>query len=379
MKYGFLIESLSVATGGPSRVAGIIATELAGRGHSVIIATLKENEELVTVSEQVELRFLAPAASVFPNLPQIIKAIRNLAEEVDVLIVSGIWGPVDGLALKLANIRGTPVYIRICGMLEDYILRRNAWKKKLARGLYVNRNLRAATGLLVNTAIEKDHVSALGMKNEIHVIPNGVVLPKPDERIEREVAAEYLGADSLTKNRILLYLSRIHPKKGLHLFLGAFAVFVAAHPEWRLVVAGDFFNSAYEELIRKRIEELNLGSSVIFTGEVAGKAKTAAFSIADAFVLPSESEGFSNAVVEALSWGLPALITSGCNFPEVEMGGAGRVVSYDEKALLEGLENLLAKPEKLTVMGKNAKKLAEEKYQLCEIVDLYERLATVAL
>lgn len=375
MRYGFLIESLSVASGGPSRVAGVIASALVERGHAVTIATLKEKEALVTLDERIEIRFLAPADRVFPRMRKIIHGIHGLASEVDVIVVSGIWGPVDGLALRIARMQDTPVYIRICGMLEDYILRRNAWKKQLARTLYVNANLHRATGLLVNTKIEGQHVKALGYKTDVKVIPNGVVPPAPDENLTRANALELMKLDVPDSTKVLLYLSRIHPKKGLHVFIPAFADFLKDHPDWILVVAGDYFSEDYKKQIETLISECRLQDKIVFTGEIAGSQKQAAFSLADAFVLPSESEGFSNAVVEALSWSLPVLITKGCNFPEVEEAGAGKVVDYNTDSLLHGLVALAGDPTDLSTFGKNARQLVEDKYLLADIVDKYESLA----
>jgi len=374
MKYGFLIESMSVASGGPSRVASIVASSLVERGHSVTIATLKEDEVLVPIDERIQITYLAQANRILPEIRKIIIGIRFLAKEVDVMVVSGIWGPVDGLALRIAAISDVPVYIRVCGMLEDYILRRNAWKKRLARILYVDANLRRAAGLLVNTHIEEAHVAALGFSRNIEVIPNGVRLPSPEERLPKEIAWKLLRFEPCSE-RILLYLSRIHPKKGLHVFLPSFARFLKDDPSWRLLVAGEYFSEPYKKQIEDMIVEYQLQGKVFFTGEVAGEAKTAAFSLADAFVLPSESEGFSNAVVEALSWSLPVLITKGCNFPEVEEACAGKVAEYNTQSLLQGLRELLTDPNMLVKCSANARVLVEKKYQIKDIVDRYEALA----
>lgn len=378
MKYGFLIESLSVPTGGPSRVAGVIASNLVERGHSVTIVTLQEDEALVPLDERVEIRFLAPADQIFPRLRKIILGIRGLASEVDVIVVSGIWGPVDGLALRIARIRDTPVYIRICGMLEDYILRRNAWKKQLARTLYVDANLHRAAGLLVNTEIEGQHVKALGFNTNVKVIPNGVEPSAPEENLTKATALELLNLDIPKGAKIVLYLGRIHPKKGLHAFIPAFAGCLEKLPNWNLVVAGDYFSEDYKNQIETLISEFQLQGKIHFTGEVAANRKQAAFSLADAFVLPSQSEGFSNAVVEALSWGLPVLITKGCNFPEVEECGAGKVVDYNTESLRDGLLELIEDSVDLSTYRKNARQLVKEKYLLADIVDKYESLASSA-
>lgn len=377
MKIGFLIESMAVASGGPSRVAGVIASALAERGHEVTIGTLPRASELVKVDPRVRVEHVAGPIRNPLNWLKAAKGIRRLASKVDVLFVSGIWGPVDGLALRLANVRRVPVHTRICGMLEDYILRRNPERKWIGRMCYLDRNLRRSTTLIVNTKIEKDHVTALGFTTPIRVIPNGVVLPSERERLSRGQALQLLGLDFRATDKVLLYLSRIHPKKGLHLLLEAATADLSARRDWQLVVAGDFFQGeGYEEKIRKAAAESGMADRIHFVGEVAGERKRAAFSIADLFVLPSESEGFSNAIIEAMSWGIPVIVTEGCNFPEVAEADAGWVIPAECGALRAALAEALAEDDRRNTMGANAKKLVERGYQQSHVVDLYESLAT---
>lgn len=376
MKIGFLIESLAVASGGPSRVAGIIASGLAERGHEVTIGTLPRDSELVKVNPRVQVEHVAGTIRNPLNWMRAVNGIRRLASKVDVLFVSGIWGPVDGLALRLADVRHIPIHTRLCGMLEDYILRRNPARKWIGRKFYLDRNLRRSSTLIVNTRIEEDHVRVLGFETPIRVIPNGVLLPDGDERMEREEAMRLLGLNFDASDKVLLYLSRIHPKKGLHLLLEAMSGDLREWPHWRLVVAGDFFQGeSYEDKIRSAVAGSGMADRIHFVGEVAGDRKRAAFSIADLFVLPSESEGFSNAIIEAMSWGMPVIITEGCNFPEVAEKGAGWVVQPESAALRSALLEAVADDARRIKMGENARFLVERSYQLMHVLDLYESLA----
>lgn len=376
MKIGFLIESMAVASGGPSRVAGVITSALAERGHDVTIGTLPRDSELVKVDPRVRVEHVAGPIRNPLNWLKAAKGIRRLASKVDVLFVSGIWGPVDGLALRLANVRHVPVHTRICGMLEDYILKRNPERKWIGRTFYMDHNLRRSTTLIVNTKIERDHVAALGFTTPIRVIPNGVVLPSESERLSREQVLRLLGLAFPATDKVLLYLSRIHPKKGLHLLLEAATADLSKRPDWQLVVAGDFFEGeGYEEKIRKAAAESGMADRIHFVGEVAGEQKRAAFSMADLFVLPSESEGFSNAIIEAMSWSIPVIITEGCNFPEVAEADAGWVIPAECGALRAALAEALAEDERRNAMGANAQKLVERGYQQSHVVDLYESLA----
>jgi glycosyltransferase involved in cell wall biosynthesis len=376
MKIGFLIESMAVASGGPSRVAGAIASGLAERGHDVTIGTLPRSSELVKIDQRVRLEHVSGMVRNPLNWFRAARGIQRLAAKADVLFVSGIWGPVDGLARRLAGIRSIPVHTRICGMLEDYILNRHPERKWLARHLYTDSNLSRSASLIVNTPIEAEHVKALGFTTPIQVIPNGVPLPPPGEQMDRSAALATLGLPSTTDGRFVLYLSRIHPKKGLHLLLEGLEGVLASHPDWRLLVAGSFFEGEnYEGRIRGMIANSRFHERIHLVGEVAGERKRAALSLGSLFVLPSESEGFSNAIIEALSWSIPAIITTGCNFPEVAENGAGWVVSPQDDSLTTALGEALQQPGKLESAAGNARALIERGYQQSHVIDLYEALA----
>jgi len=376
MRIGILVENMTVTAGGPSRVAGIVANGLSERGHVVTVGTMPCDGELVPLDASVRLMSVAGRVSNPRSWLQAVGGIRKLARQVDVLFVSGVWGPVDGLALRFADIQHIPVHIRICGMLEDYILRRNPERKWVGRTLYTDRNLTKATSLIVNTPIEAATVARLGFPTPIRVIPNGVQLPPEDRRPPREDAVRALGLPLEASDKVLLYLSRIHPKKGLHLLLDAIERVLPDHPEWHLVVAGSFFEGeGYEDLIRSKVAASPMRSRIHFVGEVSGLRKLAAFSLADLFALPSSSEGFSNAVVEAMSWSVPVLITTGCNFPEVAREGAGWVIEGAPQ-LAEALGEAVADPARLKERGRKARALIERDYQESHVLDLYERCAT---
>lgn len=379
MKVGFLIESLAVSAGGPAQAAAIVSRGLAERGVEVVIGTLPRHEKRVTIDPRVRVVHVAGSVYNPLNWLRAVRGIRKLASNVDVLFVSGIWGPVDGLAMRLAGDLGVPVHTRICGMLEDYILARNPARKWLGRLCYTDHNLRNSTSLIVNTRIEGDHVRALGFPTPIDVIPNGVVPPSRDALPTRNEAVRMLGLRVHEQDKVMLYLSRIHPKKGLHKLLGGIKDVFAKNPQWQLVVAGDFYQGeGYEDAVRSLVRESGISDRIQFLGEVAAEKKAAAFSLADLFVLPSESEGFSNAILEAMSYGVPVLITPGCNFPEVEQQGAGWIVRPDEAALRDQLKAILPNAGELSARGGAARKLIEDRYLESHVVDAYFELASKA-
>lgn len=376
MKIGFLIESLAVSSGGPARVAGAIASELARRGHLVSIGTLPQSTELVSLHSGITIKLLGGSIGSPFTWFHAAFGIRQLSAQVDVLFVSGIWGPVDGLSLRLARIRHIPIHTRICGMLEEYILMRHPRRKMLGRLLYLNANLRRSSSLLVNTPTEKSHVVSLGFLSPVRVIPNGVCLPGTDDRLSRRESIEKLGLFIPQSSNVLLYLSRIHPKKGLHLLLQSLSGSLSKLSDWHLVIAGDFSpDISYQKVVTDAAASSCMTDRIHFVGEVSGERKRAAFSLADMFVLPSQSEGFSNAVIEAMSWGIPVVITEGCNFPEVSEAGAGWVVLPDVDSLRSAIVEATSDLSRLRRFGSKALSLVHDNYQLSTIVDMYEELA----
>lgn len=294
-------------------------------------------------------------------------------ERTDVLFVTGIWGPFDGLGLRLALPREIIYYVRICGMLQPYILNRNPWKKAPARLLYVNHNLIRAAGLIVNSDLEKDQVASLGFRAPIHLIRNGVAPPR--EAPKRREARLSLGLSM--EDRVMLYLGRIHPKKGLQKLLPALREFAVRYPDQRspkLLVAGGFFDVAFETEIRKQIALLPEAGMVTLLGEVAGERKEVLFAAADVFILPSESEGLPNAALESMVRSLPVILTLGCNLPEVANEGAGLVVEPDANGMARALAWTMGPEAELRNSGHAASLLAANRFGMERVVEEYDKL-----
>jgi glycosyltransferase involved in cell wall biosynthesis len=146
----------------------------------------------------------------------------------------------------------------------------------------------------------------------------------------------------------MLFLGRIHPKKGLPNLIDAWARLKAKSralaDEWALVIAG-WSQGGHEEQLKKMVAEKGLGRDVLFLGPVYDKDKEACLRNADAFVLPSFSEGLPMSVLEAWSYGFPVIITAECNLPEGFAAGAAVEIRPQVDSIADGLERLLAMSE----------------------------------
>ncbi|MGC9260874.1 MAG: glycosyltransferase, partial [Phycisphaerae bacterium] len=173
---------------------------------------------------------------------------------------------------------------------------------------------------------------------------------------------------------IALFLSRIHPKKGLDRLLPLWPAVLREHPELLLVIAGTG-DPAYLAQIRELIQQHNLQNAVLLAGQLSGKAKWSALVDADVFILPSHQEGFSMAITEAMAARLPVVITRECNFDEVERFHTGVVVrDGDMAAFVRHVADLLADATMRASMARNGPELVRERFTWEATAEKLERL-----
>ena len=205
--------------------------------------------------------------------------------------------------------------------------------------------------------------AARGIDIPIHIVPNGVHLDEFAALPPKDAARARW---NLGEGPVVLFLGRLHERKGLHLLLPAFAGALEYVPEARLLIAGP--DEGMLTALQAQARDLALGKRVVFTGLLTGPDRLAALAAADLFALPAEGEGFSMAVLEALACGLPALLTPGCHFPEAAEAGAGVVVPREVEPLREALIALLRDADRRAAMGRAARALVERRYTWPQIV-----------
>lgn len=292
-------------------------------------------------------------------------------EATDIVQIHGLWEHHCIMAGVLARRHHKPVVISAHGMLERWAIRNKEWKKWPYSLLIERPNLRRAAVLRALTRAEVDDYRRFGLSNPIVIVPNGVeMVPKANPEL-------FLSAwPKLRGHRLVLYLSRIHYKKGVDLLVNAWAKITAQFPDVHLIVAGPDFENT-QPSIERLVSELSISEKVTFTGPVYGDLKASLLSAASLFVLPSHSEGFSMAILEALASSLPVIITKGCNFPEVATSGAGWIISPVlgelECSLREALES---SPSELDSRGQRGLQLVQDDYSWLRIgqqmADVYD-------
>jgi poly(glycerol-phosphate) alpha-glucosyltransferase len=257
--------------------------------------------------------------------------------DADLVHLHGALWRFPALAVSRAA-RRTPVIVSPHGMLDPWAVRHGGLKKRLASALFVRRLLGRAVCLHSLCAEETAAIRAAGLAAPVCQIPNGVALP--DLGTRTGVGSRQEGAE----RRQLLYLGRLHPKKGVHLLLEAWAEVMneglADRDGWRLLIAG-WDEGSYEARLRRIVRERGLERQVRFLGQCDEAAKDALLRTVDGLVLPSRSEGLPQAVLEAWSYALPVLMTRRCNLPAGFAAGAALEIGCEPGAMAAPLRRFL--------------------------------------
>ena len=263
---------------------------------------------------------------------------KLLEIEADILHTHGIWQHPSWAALAWKKRWKRPHVCSVRGMLEPWAWQHHAWKKMPIWHLLEHRNIQSAALLHATSEQEAEALHERGLTAPIAIIPNGVDIPLT------------LLPESLSSSRrTALFLSRVHPKKGLPLLLEAWAK--VRPKDWNLHIVGPD-ESGHRAELERQASVLGLADVVRFSGPLTGENKTQAFCDSQLFILPTHSENFGIAVAEALAHGLPVITTHGAPWRLLEKERCGWWVPVSVEAIAAALENALSSsPEVLVAMG----------------------------
>ena len=283
------------------------------------------------------------------------------AVEPELVHLHGLWQFNSVAALLWRRQTGRPLIVSPHGMLDRWALKNSSFRKLLTWIAYERGHLRSATCIRALCQAEATSIRALGLRNPVCIIPNGVDLPtetlreRTDDIQEIDKHRGLRRANSsvpdllLQKRKALLYLGRIHPKKGLVNLLRAWGKMPQLH-EWVLVIAG-WDQGGHEVQLKQLASELGIrwtesdglfdpAISLLFAGPQFGADKHRWFQRCDAVILPSFSEGLPMVVLEAWAHRKLVLMTPQCNLPEGYAAGAAFSISPETEAISIGLERL---------------------------------------
>jgi len=295
---------------------------------------------------------------------------------IDIIHQHCLWLANSRITLHMHGKRNVPSVIAPHGTLEPWALQRSSWKKRIALPLYERSNLQSASCLHACSMQEATGFRDFGLKNPVAVIPNGISYSWLESAGN---AGEFRSHFNLPRDkRIMLFLSRITPVKGLPLLMEALDASRRYLDDWILVIAGsDEFDHKAE--VENKIRQLHLDKHVLFTGLLFDRMKRDAFEAADLFVLPTKRENYGIVVAEALGAGVPVLATEGAPWEDLVKYRCGWWPKVSSQGIAEALTDALSRsPEQLQQMGQLGKELVAGKYtwnKLAQMtIELYEWL-----
>ena len=371
MKLLRVIRSLDPAGGGPMEGVRQITPHLSDLGITSTVLSLDPPDSPWLRDQPCQCIGLGPVAGVYGyrrGLPQLIRAY---AQSNDLVIINGTWQYHAFATWRALKPIGLPYLVYPHGMLDPWFKRTYPLKhlKKWAYWPWADyRILRDARAVLFTTEQERilARQSFWLYKATETVVGYGTSLPPLD--LQRQSQAFLERFPHLRDKRILLYLSRIHPKKGIDLLIDAFAEVANSDPRLRLVVAGPD-QVGWQSSLQQRAFDLGIQDLVIWPGMLSGDMKWGAFQSAELFCLPSHQENFGIVVAEALACGLPVAIAEPVNTSaEVRSSSAGIVHPDTVEGTTRALRQWLALPlSERSLMGCRARVLFHERFDFSTV------------
>lgn len=368
MRILIVIPALSSVYGGPSQSVVELAQALGSLGLSVdIVATNASGSTKLEVPLHTWLTKKSYRIKYFPYWDLLdykisLSLTRWLFQHVadyDLVHTNAIFSYPVLPAYWACQRHQVPYVVTPRGMLEPWALSYKAWKKRFYYTLFEKPALRRASAIQMLAFTEADRTKALNLKAPLVVVPNGIHRQDFEKLPDPELF--YQKFPDIRNQKLILFLGRVDPKKGLDLLAVAFAKVHVEFPQTHLIVVGPD-NIGFLPTARSYFAEAGCLDAVTFTGMLTGYMKYAVLGAASLYVAPSYSEGFSMSVLEGMASGLPCVITTGCNFPEALAAQAAYVVNIDADEIANALIQCLSNPQQAKEMGDRARQLIFEKY-----------------
>jgi glycosyltransferase involved in cell wall biosynthesis len=366
MKVLQIIRSVDPQGGGPIEGIRQITPHLLKLGVYSSYASLDPPESSFLKDEKTPVHYLGPVNNAYGYRRGLPSQIRELANDHDAVLIHGIWQYHAFATWRALHATDIPYYVYPHGMLDPWFKKTYPLKhlKKWAYWPWADyRVLRDAKAVLFTT----DQERLLARKSfwlyrvREEVVGYGTSAPPEDKTGQMEAFLHRF--PELSGQRILLFLSRIHPKKGVDLLIEAFAAVASHDSRLQLVIAGPD-QVGWKATLQKRAAKLGIADRITWPGMLSGELKWGAFRSAELFCLPSHQENFGIVVAEALSCGLPVAIAEPVNIAaEVADAGAGLMHADTAAGTTAALEHWLQLPDAERVaMGARASRMFQERF-----------------
>jgi glycosyltransferase involved in cell wall biosynthesis len=292
--------------------------------------------------------------------PELAKACEASVKGFDLVHTTGMWTYPPVRAASISRRRGKPYVVSPRGMLMKWEMNHKAWKKRLYFYAVEYGRLKKSAGIHCTTQAEKDALRAFGLEKRGFVIANGLDTAELEQLPPRGRLRKRLGIPQ--DAQVLLFMGRLHPKKGIEDTLAAFKRLSDKYPNLHLVLSGPD-EGGYTATVGAWMAQADLAGRVHLTGKLQDTERLAAFRDADAFVLLSQSENFGMGVAEAMACGLPVVVSEKVGIsPWVARSNAGFSVRGDTEAATQAIATLLDHPEEAHAMGKRGQCLVASEF-----------------
>lgn len=375
------IQRLRFEDGGPVRAVIDLAEALAQRGHQVSVLTHDAGDAPPEWSNNPDLPkvHLLPSPNFGPLLtPSQLTHIKPLLKQADLVHLHGIWVPAIAQIGRACRALSKPYVISIRGMLDDWCMAQSAAKKKMYLALGGRALLNGAARIHLTAQAEYDQARK-------HFVTPGVVIPNlmnldPYEPLPGPDRASQRFADLLNDDLpVLLFLSRLHYKKGVESLLAASASLSKSGVRHHLLIAGtgdeDYVRTLHAQRDRSEARDAH------FVGQITGDDKVSLYQRADLMVLPTSQENFGFVFYEALAAGTPVLTTKGVDtWPELESSGGGFIIPDAQPGpLAQRIAELIREPDSLRRAGSAAREWVFRELHPEVLIGKFEQLYHDAL
>lgn len=347
MKVLSFVSSLDLSSGGPSRSVPMLAKGLAELGVDITLMAIRSENMNIHALEgtSVKLKVISPSFS----RREIAKFLAD--ERFELIQIQSVWEMPYHKVMVEARKLNIPYIVTPRGMLEPWSLSQKKWKKRLAWWLYQRNDVQKSACVFTTAKMEAEHVSALGITTCKAVIPNGI------ETVGYPCKSSIEGV-----KKQVLFLSRVHVKKGIELLFEAWKRILPDYVDWQLLVIGNG-EAEYIHSLENRVENLGLKDCIKILPPVFGNDKIQIYQESALFCLPSYSENFGMAIAEAMSCGTPVITTTNCPWNILNDTKTGWCIDLS----VDNLENALREAmgmdaNALYDMGQRASKLIYDNF-----------------
>lgn len=312
------------------------------------------------------LEFIGPSGWQFSV--KLTRALKKNIRNFDIVHINSIWNYPVAAAAYYCRKYQRPYLVSPRGSLSYLLLGKKFLKKMLYYFLVIRKYLRGASAIHYATAEEmKACHSALGFKNKAVIVANGIDLSKFSDLPGREnLKQDY---PILEGKKVLLFLSRINWNKGLDILIKAYCLLAKERADLHLLIAGND-DQGYAKKVKRWIRNSGIEKRVTFTGMLTGQKKLEAYRGSDVFILPSYSESFGMAVVEAMACGLPVVISNKVGiYRQLQENKAGVVVEGNAKSLYQGIKSILGNDKFSQELSANGRETVEKYYDIEKVAD----------